>query len=141
MPTRKGSAEWKGGLKDGKGSLSLGGGSYRGSYSFGSRFEEGEGPNPEELIATAHAACFSMALAAALEKAGFKPARVSTHARVEQRAGEGGPRISTITLETTAEVPGIEEGAFQEQAEGAKKNCPVSKALAGVDIELDARLV
>ena len=141
MASRKGSAEWRGGLKDGKGTLTVGENAYRGAYSFGSRFEEGEGTNPEELIGAAHAACFSMALSAALEKAGHAPERVSTTARVELRAGEGGPRISTITLDTEAEVPGIDEATFREQAEGAKTNCPVSKALAGVDIELNARLV
>jgi osmotically inducible protein OsmC len=140
MPQRKGSAEWKGGLKDGRGSLSLGSGAFEGSYSFGSRFEQGKGTNPEELIGAAHAACFSMALAAALGKAGHEPKRVSTTARVDLDMGEG-PRISTITLETEAEVPGIDEDEFQQQAEGAKQNCPVSKALAGVEIRLDARLV
>jgi osmotically inducible protein OsmC len=140
MPQRKGSAEWKGGLKDGRGSLSLGSGAFEGSYSFGSRFEQGKGTNPEELIGAAHAACFSMALAAALGKAGHDPKRVSTTAKVDLDMGEG-PRISTITLETEADVPGIDEDEFQQQAEGAKQNCPVSKALAGVEIRLDARLV
>lgn len=140
MPQRKGSAEWKGGLKDGSGSLSLGSGAFEGSYSFGSRFEEGKGTNPEELIGAAHAACFSMALAAALGKAGHEPKRVSTTATVDLEMREG-PRIGTITLDSEAEVPGIEEAEFQEQAEGARRNCPVSKALAGVDIRLNARLV
>ncbi|HJR53227.1 MAG TPA: OsmC family peroxiredoxin [Gemmatimonadota bacterium] len=140
MPQRKGSAEWKGGLKDGSGSLSLGSGAFEGSYSFGSRFEEGRGTNPEELIGAAHAACFSMALAAALGKAGHEPKRVSTTATVDLEMSEG-PRIGTITLDSEAEVPGIEEAEFQEQAEGARRNCPVSKALAGVDIRLNARLV
>ena len=140
MPQRKGSAEWKGGLKDGRGSLSLGSGVFEGSYSFGSRFEEGMGTNPEELIGAAHAACFSMALAAALGKAGHEPKRVSTTAKVDLDMTDG-PKIGTITLDTEAEVPGIEEAEFQEQAEGARRNCPVSKALAGVDIRLNARLV
>lgn len=140
MPQRKGSAEWKGGLKDGRGSLSLGSGAFEGSYSFGSRFEESKGTNPEELIGAAHAACFSMALAAALGKAGHEPKRVSTTATVDLEMREG-PRIGTITLDSEAEVPGIEEAEFQEQAEGARRNCPVSKALAGVDIRLNARLV
>ena len=139
MPQRKGSAEWKGGLKDGRGSLSLGSGAFEGSYSFGSRFEEGKGTNPEELIGAAHAACFSMAFAAALGKAGHDPKRVSTTANVD--FDTSGPRIiGTITLDTEAEVPGIEEAEFQEQAEGARRNCPVSKALASVDIRLNARL-
>lgn len=140
MPQRRGSAEWMGGLKEGKGSLSLGSGAFQGSYSFGSRFEEGKGTNPEELIGAAHAACFSMALAGALGKAGFEPNRVATTANVELDM-KNGPRIATITLQTEAEVPGIDEEEFQKQAEGAKENCPVSKALAGVDIRLDARLV
>ena len=139
MPKRTGSAEWKGGLKDGRGSLSLGSGAFEGSYSFGSRFEEGNGTNPEELIGAAHAACFSMALAAALGKAGHDPKRVSTTANVDFDTSDG-PRIATITLDTEAEVPGIDEAEFQKQAEGAKQNCPVSRALAGVDIRLNARL-
>lgn len=139
MPQRKGSAEWRGGLKDGEGSLALGSGAFEGRYSFGSRFEDAGGTNPEELIGAAHAACFSMALAAALGKAGYEPRRVSTTARVDLDTSAA-PRIATITLETEAEVPGIDAEAFQEQAEGAKANCPVSKALAGVEIRLDARL-
>lgn len=139
MPQRKGSAEWTGGLKDGHGSVSLGSGAFEGSYSFGSRFEEGDGTNPEELIGAAHAACFSMALAAALGKAGFEPRRVSTTARVDLDMKDG-PRIGTITLDTEADVPGIDAEEFQRQAEGARTNCPVSRALAGVDIRLEARL-
>lgn len=141
MPKRKGDAEWKGGLKGGEGTLSLGSGAFEGSYSFGSRFEEAGGTNPEELIGAAHAACFSMALAGALEKEGYAPERVSTRATVELRVGEDGARISTVRLTTEAEVEGIEESAFQQAAEGAKQECPVSKALAGVDIELEATLL
>lgn len=140
MPRREGRAEWKGGLKGGNGSLTVGDGVFQGAYSFGSRFEEGKGTNPEELIGAAHAACFSMALAAGLEKAGYEPKRVATNADVELAVGEAGARISKITLNTEAEVPGIDDATFQEQAQGAKKNCPVSKALAGVDIRLEARL-
>ena len=140
MPKRKGSAEWKGGLKDGKGRLTVGDSAWQGGYSFGSRFEQGQGTNPEELIGAAHAACFSMALSAGLERAGYKPSRVATTADVDLETGEDGPRIDTITLRTEAEVPGIDEKAFREQAEQAKKNCPVSKALKGVDIQLEARL-
>ena len=139
MPQRKGSAKWTGGLKDGRGSLSLGSGAFEGSYTFGSRFEEAGGTNPEELIGAAHAACFSMALAAALGKAGFEPRRVSTTARVDLEMKDG-PRIATITLDTEADVPGIDAEEFRKQAEGAKENCPVSRALAGVDIRLEARL-
>ena len=142
MPRRKGNAEWKGGLKGGKGTVTVGDGVFQGAYSFGSRFEEGKGTNPEELIGAAHAACFSMALSAALEKAGHEPRRVATTADVELSVGEGGARISTITLRTEGDVPGIDEAAFREQAEQAKKNCPVSKALTGVDIRLEeARLL
>ena len=140
MPQRKGSAEWTGGLKDGQGSLALGSGAFEGRYSFGSRFEEGPGTNPEELIGAAHAACFSMALAGALGKAGYPPRRVTTTARVDLEMKDG-PRISTITLDTEAEVPGIDADEFQKQAEGARQNCPVSRAMAGVDIRLEARLV
>lgn len=140
MPKRTGRAEWKGSLKDGRGSLALGSGAFEGTYSFGSRFEEEKGTNPEELIGAAHAACFSMALAAALGKAGYEPQRVSTTAKVDLDMRDG-PTITTITLDSEAEVPGIEEAEFQEQAEGARRNCPVSKALAGVDIRLNARLV
>ncbi|HUP21266.1 MAG TPA: OsmC family protein [Gemmatimonadota bacterium] len=140
MAKRKGSAEWKGGLKGGTGSLTVGDGVWEGQYSFGSRFEEGQGTNPEELIGAAHAACFSMALAGALEKAGHAPERVATTADVELQAGEGGARISTIRLSTEVAAPGIDEAEFLQIAQGAKDNCPVSKALAGVDIELDARL-
>lgn len=140
MPQRTGKAQWNGGLKDGHGSLALGSGAFEGRYSFGSRFEESEGTNPEELIGAAHAACFSMALASGLGKAGFPPRRVSTTARVDLDMKDG-PRIATITLDTEADVPGIDAAEFQKQAEGAKENCPVSKALAGVDIRLEARLV
>lgn len=140
MPKRTGKAEWTGGLKGGQGSLSLGSGAFDGAYSFGSRFEEGTGTNPEELIGAAHAACFSMALAAALEKEGYEPRRVETTANVDLEIGSDGPRIATSRLVTEVEVDGIEQSAFQQIAEGAKRNCPVSKALAGVDIELDATL-
>lgn len=141
MPTRKGSAEWRGGLKDGNGTVRLESADYEGPYSFGSRFEQASGTNPEELIGTAHAACFSMALAAGLERAGHKPSRVATTAMVDLETGGEGPRIGKIRLRTEAEVPGVDETTFRKHAEDAKKNCPVSKALAAVDIELDARLV
>ena len=141
MATRTASAVWSGGLKDGNGRMKLGSGAYEGAYSFGSRFEEAPGTNPEELIGAAHAGCFSMALAAGLGKAGFAPKRISTTAKVHLAMGEGGASIPRIELATEAEVPGIDAAKFAEQAEGAKKNCPVSKALAGVEITLDARLV
>lgn len=140
MPTRKASAEWNGGLRDGNGSLKLGSGAFEGKYSFASRFEEAGGTNPEELIAAAHAGCFSMALSSALGKAGFQPQRIATDASVKlEKVGEGFG-ITQIQLTTVASVPGIDEAKFQEIANGAKENCPVSKALKAVEITLDARL-
>lgn len=141
MIRRKASAEWTGGLKDGSGRVALGSGAFEGRYSFTSRFEEGTGTNPEELIAAAHAACFSMALSAALERAGHAPKRVATTARVQMEKQEAGFRITQIALSTEAEVPGIDEAAFQEHARGAKEGCPVSQALKAVEITLDAKLV
>ncbi len=141
MPVRTASAVWEGSLKEGGGSMRLGSGAYEGPYSFGSRFEEASGTNPEELIAAAHAGCFSMALSAGLGRAGFTPKRVATSARAHLEKLEAGFAITRIELSTEAEVPGIDEAAFRREAEGAKANCPVSKALAGVEIVLDARLV
>ena len=140
MPARTATARWEGGLKDGKGSMRLGGGAFEGQYSFSSRFEDGVGTNPEELIGAAHAGCFSMALSAGLEQAGYSPNSVETTANVHLSPADGGFRISRIELRATADIPGIDATAFAEQAEAAKQNCPVSKALAGVDITLDARL-
>lgn len=141
MATRNGSAVWEGTVKEGKGTVKLGSGAFEGPYSFSSRFEDGKGTNPEELIGAAHAGCFSMALSGALTRAGFPPNRIETTAKVHLGAVEGGFAIGLIELETTANVPGIDEKTFQEQAEGAKKNCPVSKALAGTEIKLAAKLV
>ena len=140
MPTRTASAVWNGSLQEGEGTMRMASGSYEGPYSFQSRFEEGDGTNPEELIAAAHAGCFSMALSAGLEAAGFTPTSVQTTAKVHLVPGDGGFRIGRIDLTTSAEVPGIDPAAFQEQAETAKANCPVSKALTGVDIQLEASL-
>ncbi len=141
MAKRTASAVWEGTLREGKGTVKLGSGAFTGQYSFASRFEEGKGTNPEELIGAAHAGCFSMALAAALTKAGFKPTRISTKANVSlEKIGEGF-KITTIGLDTEGEVPGIDEKMFLEQAETAKKNCPVSQALAGTEIKLNAKLV
>lgn len=141
MPARKANAEWKGNLREGSGTVELGSGAFKGSYSFPSRFESGTGTNPEELIAAAHAGCFSMALSAGLGKAGYNPIRVATTATVHlEKVGEGF-EITTIELDTEAEIPGIDEQAFQEQAEAAKKGCPVSKALSGPQIKLNARLL
>ena len=141
MPARTANARWEGGLRDGKGNMRLGGGAFEGQYSFSSRFEEGAGTNPEELIAAAHAGCFSMAFSGGLEKAGFSPNSVETEAKVHLSPADGGGfRISRIDLVTNADVPGIEEGAFQQAAQAAKEGCPVSKALAAVEITVNATL-
>ena len=141
MPIRKSEAEWNGNLIQGQGHMKLGSGAYDGAYSFRSRMEDGAGTNPEELIAAAHAGCYSMALSAGLSKAGHTPKRVHTVANVHfDKVGEGFA-ITSIDLNTEAEVPGIDSGTFQEFAEGAKKNCPVSKALAATPINLTAVLV
>jgi osmotically inducible protein OsmC len=141
MAKRTASAVWEGTLREGKGTVKLGSGAFEGQYSFASRFEEGTGTNPEELIGAAHAGCFSMALAAGLTKAGLKPTRISTKANVSlEKVGEGF-KITTIELDTEAEVTGIDQSAFLDHAESAKKNCPVSQALAGTEIKLNAKLV
>lgn len=117
------------------------GGGFEGQYSFSSRFEEGKGTNPEELIAAAHAGCFSMAFSSGLSKAGFTATRISTTAKAHlEKVGEGF-KITTVELSTEALVPGIDQQKFQEVAEAAKKGCPVSQALTGVNIKLSARLV
>jgi osmotically inducible protein OsmC len=140
MPVRKASAVWNGSLKEGKGTMQMGSGAYEGPYSFGSRFLEDPGTNPEELIAAAHAGCFSMALSGALGRAGFEVNSISTSAKAFlEKVGEGF-QITRIELTTEGDVPGIDEAAFLEAAEGAKANCPVSKALAAVDISLSATL-
>jgi osmotically inducible protein OsmC len=140
MATRTGSAVWEGTLKQGKGNMKLGSGAFDGPYSFSSRFEEGKGTNPEELIGAAEAGCFSMALAFNLEKAGHPAKRVSTTASVKLEPAEGGFKITAIDLQTEADVPGIDDAKFQEQAELTKKTCPVSLALAGTQINLEAKL-
>ena len=139
MPA-KGSAEWKGGLQTGTGTFTAGD-SIGGGYTFKSRFEGGPGSNPEQLIAAAHAACFSMALSAGLERAGTPVESVQTDATVTLRLIDGAPVITNIALVTKGRVPGIDEATFVKEAEGAKANCPVSKALAGVpEITLEASL-
>jgi len=141
MPVRKANAVWEGNLKEGHGTVALGSGAYTGSYSFGSRFEEAKGTNPEELIGAAHAGCFSMALAAGLGRAGHSPQRVATSAKVHlEKVGEGF-KITRIELDNESQVPGLDAGEFQEHAKKAKEGCPVSQALAGVEILLNARLV
>jgi lipoyl-dependent peroxiredoxin len=141
MPTRKASAIWEGTLKEGKGTVKLGSGAFEGPYSFASRFENGTGTNPEELLGAAHAGCFSMALSAGLARAGYTPRRISTTANVHLgKVGETF-KITSIELNTDADIPGIAEQDFQKEAETAKTNCPVSQALGGTDIKLQARLV
>src|SRR5690349_2357542 len=141
MPARNAEAVWEGDLKGGHGRIKLGSGAFEGQYSFSSRFESGTGTNPEELIAAAHAGCFSMALSHGLAQAGFPPRRVHTTAKVHLEKSGNSFSIPRIELVTEADVPGIDERAFQSQAETAKQNCPVSKLLAAAKIELQARLV
>lgn len=139
MPVRSASAVWQGTLQEGSGTLHIYGQDR--PYSFSSRFEEGEGTNPEELIAAAHAGCYSMALSARLAREGFPPVRIQSQAKVHLTKGDAGFAISRIDLETAAEVPNITEEKFMELANAAKENCPVSVALKAVEITLHARLV
>ena len=141
MAQRTASSTWNGTLKDGDGTMRLGGGAYEGAYSFESRFEEGQGTNPEELIAAAHSGCYSMALSGELGKAGHDPKSITTQAQVSLVKDDAGFTIKKIHLVTEAEVPGISDEEFQKLAEGAKKGCPVSRALAGPEITLEATLV
>ncbi|MEO5718973.1 MAG: OsmC family protein [Chthoniobacterales bacterium] len=136
-----GSAVWEGTLKEGKGTMKLGSGAFEGPYSFKSRFENGAGTNPEELLGAAEAGCFSMALSLNLEKAGHPPKLITTTAKVTLEASGGGFKITTIDVQTKADVPGIDDKRFQEQAELTRKTCPVSVALAGTEIKLNATLV
>lgn len=138
MPTKKAEAIWKGDLKSGKGTMKLESGSYEGEFSFATRFGDKAGTNPEELIGAAHAGCYSMAFSNELDKAGFTPNSVKTHAEVTLDGSTGS--ITTIKLITKGDVPKIDNDKFQEIAQAAKKGCPVSKALAGVEIKLDATL-
>lgn len=140
MPTRNATATWEGGLQGGKGSFKGESGAVGGQYNFSSRFEEGTGSNPEELLAAAHAACFSMAFSAQLEASGTKPERVHTEAACTVQKQGDGFTITTMKLRARARVPGIDQGKFQEIAEKAKAGCPVSRALAGVDIQMEATL-
>jgi osmotically inducible protein OsmC len=136
----KGSAEWRGELKSGSGTFTAGD-RISGEYSFKSRFEDGPGANPEQLIAAAHAACFSMALSAALADAGTPATSVSTNATVTLRFVDGAPTITAIALSTVGHVPGLDEAGFRAAAQGAKEGCPVSRALAAVpEITLEASL-
>lgn len=141
MPVRTANAVWEGTLKEGQGRMKFGSGAFEGQYSFSSRFEEGTGTNPEELIGAAHAGCFSMAFSAQLTNNGFPPTRVQTEAKVHLEKGDAGFSIAAIDLVTEAEVPNIDEAKFQELADNAKRTCPVSRALGGVEIRLNATLV
>ena len=141
MASRNGSAEWRGDLKGGGGTVKVGDGVFEGAYSFSSRFEEGEGTNPEELLAAAHAGCFSMALSLIIGEDGHTPESLRAQARAQLRNVDGVPTIARIELEVEGSVPGIDEDAFRSYAEKAKDGCVVSRALAGVpEIELSARL-
>jgi osmotically inducible protein OsmC len=142
MAVRNGSAEWRGDLQSGGGTVSVGDGVFEGQYSFASRFEEGTGTNPEQLIAAAHAACFSMALANILTQDGHVPESVSTRANIQLRNVDGAPTLTRVDLETEGRVPGIDQGEFEQYAAQAKQGCPVSRALAGIpEIALSATLV
>ena len=141
MTTRTSEAQWEGTLEDGKGRFWTGSGEVSGVYSFGTRFEEQEGTNPEELIGAAQASCFSMALAGDLEKAGHRPESVRTVARVNLQKGEAGYEITGVDLDSQVQVSGIDEAEFQRIAEGTRTGCPVSRALAAVPITLQAALV
>jgi osmotically inducible protein OsmC len=140
MPVRKAEAEWKGNLREGRGEVALESGAFRGPYTFKSRFEDGKETNPEELIGAAHAGCFTMALTAALSRQSITPERIHTTASVHIEQSGGGFSIPRIELKTRARVAGIDAARFKELAEDAKRNCPVSKALASVQISLDAAL-
>ena len=141
MTARNGSAEWRGNVESGSGSIIVGNGVFEGAYSYESRFGEAAGTNPEQLLAAAHSGCFTMALANALSAAGHPPESLRTNARVYLRNLDGVVTLARIDLETVGDVPGIDERQFQAYAEAAKRDCPVSRALAGVpEITLTATL-
>ena len=142
MPVRNAEAEWKGNLQQGKGWMRLGSGAFEGSYSFGTRFLEDPGTNPEELIGAAHAGCFSMAFAGILGGAGYAPTRIHTTEKVRIEKVGDGFQITKAELHTEADVPGIDNDTFQKLANTAKEGCPVSKALAAIpEITLEAVLL
>ena len=139
--TSRASAQWEGKLKDGKGSFKAASGAFSGPYTFATRFEGAKGTNPEELIAAAHAACFSMALSAGLERAGTPATRVDTTAAATMDMVNGAPKITTIALSVRGKVAGIDQAKFQKAAEDAKAGCPVSKLVAGnTTVTLEAKL-
>lgn len=142
MAGRNGSAQWQGDLQSGSGTVKVGDGAYEGNYSFKSRFEDGPGTNPEQLIAAAHAACFTMALSNILSSAGHTPDSVNTTADVTLRFVDNAPTLTRIDLVTEGRVPGIDAPQFQKFAEDAKAGCPISRALAGIpEISLTAKLL
>ncbi|MDY6867085.1 MAG: OsmC family protein [Chloroflexota bacterium] len=141
MIKRTAQARWQGDLKNGRGSMALGSGAFEGQYSFTSRFEDGKGTNPEELIGAAHAGCFSMALSSALSNDGYTVDEIQTEATVSMDKGDNGFVITGIKLNTKARVRDIEMDDFVKYASDAKKNCPVSQALSAVDIQLEAHLL
>jgi osmotically inducible protein OsmC len=142
MTARNGSAEWHGNVESGSGTVTVGDGIFEGAYSYDSRFGEGKGTNPEQLIAAAHASCFTMALANILSAAGHAPESLRTSARVQLRNIDGAPTLARINLDTEGRVTGVDEQQFQAHADKAKQVCPVSRALAGIpEIVLTARLV
>ena len=140
MPTREAQAEWLGNFARGKGTMSFGSGAFEGAYTAASRFEQGEGTNPEELIAAAHAGCYSMAFALALSEAGHEPESVQTTARVSIEKDEGGFSITRSELNTEVKVEGLADDEFQKLAGKAKEGCPVSRALGAIEIGLEAKL-
>ena len=140
MPIRTSTADWSGTLKEGHGHMRFGGGAYDGAFTFNSRFADGGGTNPEELIAAAHAGCFSMAFSGDLTGAGFPPKFIRTNAELHLETVDGKPTITQIDLICGAEVPGIDAAKFAEIAEGTRTGCPVSRALKAVKITLDATL-
>jgi osmotically inducible protein OsmC len=140
MVKRISAAVWNGDLKNGHGAMKLGSDTFEGDYSFGSRFEQAPGTNPEELLGAAHAGCFSMALAKSVADEGYEPRRIRTAAEVVLAKTDDGFGITGITLHTEAEIPDMDTDTFRNLAESAKKNCPVSRALAGTRINLEARL-
>jgi osmotically inducible protein OsmC len=141
MPVRHAEAVWEGTLREGRGTMKLGSGAFQGAYSFGSRFEDAAGTNPEELLGAAHAGCFSMAFSGDLGRAGYTPQRIHTTASVHIDRVDGGFKVTRVELESQAVVPGIDETEFLKIAEGAKQSCPVSQLFKGAEIVLNARLV
>jgi lipoyl-dependent peroxiredoxin len=141
MAIRNADADWDGSLKEGNGKMRLGSGAFEGSFTWSSRFENGKGTNPEELLGAAHAGCYSMSVSSNLGRAGFTPQHIHTNAKVTIEQVDGRNRITHIDLDMEARVPEISQEKFQEIAQYAKEHCPVSMALAGVPITLNARLL